>query len=98
MKIIQDFRPAGHGYFRDARGRLAIADCSGYQPQDTDDGVLYVDVLRGITIGSRGLALALLGSKGTGTPISVQEAKWLVYNAGVEIYLDGLALTARPGG
>jgi hypothetical protein len=41
-KLVKNFRPQGHAYYKDERGRLAIADCSGSTPETTDDGVLYV--------------------------------------------------------
>ena len=36
-----------HNYFRDRKtGQLAIADDSGQYPDETDDGILYVDFTR----------------------------------------------------
>lgn len=35
--------PGEHRIFRDANGRLALADNSGDTPDTTDDGVLYLD-------------------------------------------------------
>jgi hypothetical protein len=35
--------PDGHRLFTNARNQWAIADDSGYFPQDTDDGILWLD-------------------------------------------------------
>jgi hypothetical protein len=43
LTLIKDFRPKGHAYFRDAVGRVHIADTSGTLPDDTDDGDLILD-------------------------------------------------------
>ena len=43
--------PDGHRLFPEHEGdRIAIADKSGREPQDTDDGVLYLDFDRDLSI------------------------------------------------
>ena len=42
-QLLKDFRPKGHAFFKNRIGQVAIADCSGKLPEDTDDGVLLVD-------------------------------------------------------
>lgn len=42
----------GHRFFRDQiTGRVAVADRSGTLPQNTDDGVLWLDTSRDMTAG-----------------------------------------------
>ena len=68
-KILQ-FK-GGHRYFRDRRNRVAIADDSGATPDDTDDGVLYLDRDRPVVIG-QSCSIPLVGD--FSTPASANEA------------------------
>ena len=40
------YPPRGHRFFQAKDGRIAVADESGEFPQDTDDGILWVDFTR----------------------------------------------------
>lgn len=43
--------PRCHKWFRDDRtGRIAVADYSGHYPDETDDGVLWLDTTRPVSI------------------------------------------------
>jgi hypothetical protein len=42
--------PGGHKFFRDERGRIGIADDSGSDPTNTDDGVIYLDRSRPVIL------------------------------------------------
>lgn len=48
--------PGEHRIFRDAGGRLALADNSGDTPDTTDDGVLYLDLDRPVQLVSASIA------------------------------------------
>jgi hypothetical protein len=69
-KLVKSFKPDGHAYFTDERGRLAIADNSGTTPECTDDGVLYV---KGATIERVRVDL----NDGASSAVE-DEARWLV--------------------
>lgn len=44
--------PGGHKYYRERlTGRIGVADQSGMYPEDTDDGVLYLDPRGDVTMG-----------------------------------------------
>lgn len=73
-KVI-DFRPNGHAYFIRDEG-LAIADDSGRYPEDTDDGVLWVD--ENNPIGFCGEHTVVRLTCGYHSPISGKEAAWLL--------------------
>lgn len=61
---LVDHRQGGHRIWRDERNdKLAIADSSGYTPDRTDDGVLYLDLTRPIGMG-RWCSLPLRTPKG----------------------------------
>lgn len=40
----------GHKFFANEDGRIAIADWSGHYPHQTDDGVLWLDPSRAMTV------------------------------------------------
>lgn len=40
----------GHKFFADQDGRIAIADWSGHYPHETDDGVLWLDPGRPMSV------------------------------------------------
>jgi hypothetical protein len=45
--------PGSHRYFRDLRtNRIGVADRSGPTPDQTDDGVLWLDASRAIVVGN----------------------------------------------
>lgn len=44
----------GHKFFADPTGRIALADWSGDTPDQTDDGVLWLDIKRPIRINLEG--------------------------------------------
>lgn len=55
-KKIRDFKKE-HKFFREwSTGRIAIADRSGFWPEETDDGVLFLDLSRKIKLTREGLA------------------------------------------
>ena len=55
----------GHRYFRDhSTGRLAVCDSSGKTPEESDDGVLWVDDSKPIIIGSHGASVPVKNEKG----------------------------------
>lgn len=61
-----------HKYFRDERGRIVVADESGFFPEQTDDGVLYLDKKRRIQIGDERCYIPL--TNGLSTPAGFKEA------------------------
>lgn len=77
-----------HKYFREnASDRIAIADLSGTYPDQTDDGVLYLDFSRNMTIkddstGGVRLWLPVIDAKGrkSSTPMSGAEYHWVRRN------------------
>lgn len=59
----------GHKFFADPSGRIAIADWSGKYPHQTDDGVLWLDPSRAMTVWFRSgervmVVIPLLNEKG----------------------------------
>ena len=92
MRLIRNFRPDGHAYFSDSRNRIAIADCSGKTPEDTDDGVLYIDRIEGIKFHGAGIALNL--NEGM-TSINTAEAQFLVYDCGVACRVGDIPLAVK---
>lgn len=71
--LVKSFRPKGHAYFVDQHGNYAIADNSGNRPEDTDDGVLYIDHDRALVVEKASLPL----KGGVATPIAHEEAEWV---------------------
>jgi len=73
--------PGGHKFYRnEANGRMAIADRSGRYPNQTDDGVLYVDKNRPISISHDGyVCLPILNEaeQEYHTVIDIDQAVWL---------------------
>jgi hypothetical protein len=53
-----------HRYFRAEDGRIAVADDSGHFPQNTDDGVLFVDIDRPILARDDYFSIPLLDENG----------------------------------
>lgn len=76
-KFIRGFNRS-HRYFRDEDNRLALADDSGRTPDQTDDGVLYVDKLRQIDYDGM-FSVPIINQKGmeNTTPATEEEAIWL---------------------
>ena len=70
--LIKDFRPKGHAYYKDRTGGVSVADDSGKLPEDTDDGVLYIDDR--IVVHSASLQL----KDGKSTPLDMKEMQWLL--------------------
>lgn len=71
-------RPLSHGVFRDRHsGAYAIADDSGHFPDETDDGVLWIDLNRPILL-DNWARLPLVDEQGeeSVTPITPSEALW----------------------
>lgn len=57
-----------HKWFRDSNGKIAVADYSGHYPNQTDDGVLYLDTEKRIVISRDGadenVKISLIDAKG----------------------------------
>lgn len=57
--------PHGHRYYRDeSTGRVAVADDSGCRPDQTEDGVLWVDPSRSIRIADDGVLVPIVSPAG----------------------------------
>lgn len=104
MKWIQELDvPGGHRYFRDeATFAIAIADRSGRYPDQTDDGVLWLDTRKDIVIDKmRHIFIPLRTPNGSEvtTPASVLEALEVARHFGMNIVLRAGDLEARvePG-
>jgi hypothetical protein len=70
----------GHKFFKDKSGTIAIADQSGEFPEDTDDGVLYLDFSRKMFVnhlGSYSIPLIDKDGKETLTVGDFNEAAFL---------------------
>lgn len=89
-ELIKRF-PGGFKFFKDKANedRIAIADNSGYYPDQTDDGILYIDMTRGFVHeeptddrGSQLGRITLKLRKPDGTPAgtfpSIEEIAWCV--------------------
>lgn len=83
-KLLKDFRPDGHAYYADGRGRVAIADCSGKLPEDTDDGVLYLDYDDPLVVSKA--SLPLKGNEST--PVGGKEIAWLLTSLQLKVTGD----------
>lgn len=87
----------GHKYFRDEISkRIGVADNSGSTPDQTEDGVLWLDLSRCVTIATDGnhrtwVTVPLLRENGerSATGASVQEAIEVVANFGMKLALQG---------
>jgi hypothetical protein len=84
-----------HKYFRElSTGKIGIADLSGLYPEETDDGVLYVDFTREMTgPGRYGYSLPLTRASGElcSTLVSPEERMWLIHQdwwPGAKPYFD----------
>lgn len=96
----------GHKVFRDpTSGRWAIADDSGNAPDDTDDGILWIDLSRPINVSKWGqadrqvISVPLLRDSGdeTWTPATTSEALWLSARLGLAINApDGKFSASSP--
>lgn len=76
--------PDGHTYFRikDHPSVVYLADQSGPTPDKTSDGVMYVDVQRGMLATWDRVSLAVIdrrGLPGKCTPIGFDKAPWLAH-------------------
>jgi hypothetical protein len=84
----------GHKYFEDKlTGRVSIADQSGSTPEDTDDGVLWLDLEKGIVAPSDEckfwqISLKHVNGKSASTVVSVNEALWLAARYGVAVMVS----------
>lgn len=83
----------GHRYFRDARNRIAIADDSGATPDDTDDGVLYLDRSKPVVIGNS-CSIPLVG--GLSTSATATEAIGVAAVFGMKIRAGEATFTVDP--
>lgn len=78
----------GHKYFRDrATGRVAIADWSGDYPQQTDDGVLWLDLQNrpvSLDVLNNTASIPLVDDNGrrSRTVADLHEAAWIIENFG----------------
>lgn len=86
----------GHKYFRDAAsGGIGVADQSGHYPDETEDGVLWLDSGRPVTIeggeGSTHIFVPLRHSDGTktSTPVSIREAILVIKKFCMSLWMDG---------
>jgi hypothetical protein len=72
--------PDGHRYFR-YQDLIAVADQSGRTPEETDDGMLYLDRSRPVVFGQHGCHVPLITPDGTPTrtPCSAYEAWQVVH-------------------
>lgn len=85
----------GHRLFKDAEkpGEVAIADQSGEYPDQTDDGILYLDTLRSIEHhefdGRESYSLPIKDALGRryGTPVSLAAAICIsdAYGLGIDV-------------
>lgn len=92
--------PGGHRIFRTSGGRFAIADDSGRTPDQTDDGVLYVEtrgVIRFANDAHYG-SLPLVTPDGTATRTlaSMADAMVLAAMLAMPIEADGVLYKAEP--
>lgn len=92
--------PSGHRLFYDTSGggsRAAIADESGKLPQDTDDGILWIDTSRPIDCGRNEILLPVIADGTNEERLTVIDAptmldlssqfRWtIVYNRGGRYY------------
>jgi hypothetical protein len=82
--------PRGHKFFEDnTNGRLAIADDSGDRPDQTDDGVLWVDQRRPVRETRDGsMLLPLLHEDGSqsATPADANEVLWVAARLGMVVH------------
>lgn len=97
-KWIKLFKvPRGHKFFRDAiTGMVALADDSGSTPDRTEDGVLWLDYQRCVTISDHGISIPLLQESRSGgpvtqsaTPASVKEAIEVCTKLGMRLAMGG---------
>lgn len=88
----------GHKYFRDEiTGRIAVADDSGSTPDRTEDGVLWLDQSRCVTIATdrdhnNWITVPVFREDGTTrscTPASAQEAVEVCARFGMKLALNG---------
>jgi hypothetical protein len=92
--------PRGHKFFEDTtNGRLAIADDSGDRPDQTDDGVLWVDPSRHVCEVREGgcMLLPLIREDGAKSVAvaNVSEALWVAHRLGMDVRtLGGLRFRA----
>lgn len=73
-----------HRYFRAEDGRIAIADDSGRYPENTDDGVLWVNITRPIRAWDDYFSIPLFDENG-------KESRTIAST------LEGLRLAAQTG-
>lgn len=78
----------GHKYFRDrATGQVAIADWSGHYPHQTDDGVLWLDLNRAISLDvpNNTASIPVVDDHGrkSSTVADLDEVAWIIQNFGV---------------
>ncbi len=88
-KIVKSF-PDGHTYFTthtDPEKRF-VADQSGRNPDETEDGPMFIDKDRGLEASWRHVSLAVIKASDQGrytTPVGFDEALWLAHYLGVPI-------------
>lgn len=89
--------PCGHQFFREENTDLiAIADDSGSTPDQTDDGILYLDNSRPIQVGEHGFLVPLCyKGKQTCTPASATEVKMICEYFGLTLSVDGLEFVRK---
>lgn len=85
-----------HRFFRTPEGRIAVADGSGEHPEDTDDGVLWLDMDRPI---NEACELPLVDTKGNHfrTPCSVKVAAYVAVTFGLRFIDPEGQVTSSEG-
>ena len=72
----------GHKYYREkGTGKIAVADDSGRYPEDTDDGVLWLDDDRYLTVGDKQLWVPLKQPGWTGSTMEAAGDAMLIADA-----------------
>jgi hypothetical protein len=89
--------PRGHQFFREENtGLVAIADDSGNTPDQTDDGILYLDESRPIEANRHGFLVPLCyRGKRSHTPASATEVKLICESFGLTLSVDGLEFVRK---
>lgn len=89
FRKLASFRPNGHAFFYDAVTRgIAIADCSGNEPADTEDGILWVDPSQPIVrIRNNWPCIGIITEAGNHslTPASFEELQWVAARFAVDL-------------
>lgn len=75
---VRTHRQNGHAVYRDNAGRIALADNSGHFPENTDDGIMWLDTNAVIEVGDQHCRLSVRDTKAAefGTFVSPADALW----------------------